>query len=44
MNVISKAVEAGHLSGNRAASLLGMNKGAIGDLCDVYGVKRPVEL
>lgn len=44
MDVIAKAIEAGHLSGNRAASLLGMPKTSIGDLCDVYGTQRPVEL
>ncbi|SFL19014.1 helix-turn-helix domain-containing protein [Methylorubrum salsuginis] len=44
MKTIAAAIEQGHLSGQRAAALLRMERSAIGDLCDAYGVQRPVEL
>lgn len=44
MTTIVKAVEQGHLSGRRVAALLGMERDVIGDLCEAYGLQRPVEL
>ena len=44
IETIVRAIEAGHLSGNRAAQLLGMPKSTLGELCEAYGVDRPVEL
>lgn len=44
VTTIAKAIEGGHLSGGRAASLLGQTKAHAGDLCASYGIARPVEL
>ena len=44
MATIAKAIEGGHLSGGRAASLLDLTKDQVGVLCESYGIERPVEL
>jgi transcriptional regulator with XRE-family HTH domain/Zn-dependent peptidase ImmA (M78 family) len=44
IETIARAIEAGHLSGGRASQLLCMPKADLGDLCDSYGVSRPVEI
>jgi Zn-dependent peptidase ImmA (M78 family)/DNA-binding XRE family transcriptional regulator len=44
VETIVRGIEAGHLSGGRAAQLLDMSKGDLGMLCDAYELKRPIEL
>lgn len=41
---IAKGIESGHLSGGRAAQLLGMSKDDLGNLCEAYVIGRPIEL
>lgn len=41
---IASGVEQGNLSGRRAAALLGLDQQLIGELCETYGLPRPVEL
>ncbi len=44
IETIARAIESGHLSGGRASHLVGVPKDDLGDLCETYGVSRPVEL
>jgi transcriptional regulator with XRE-family HTH domain/Zn-dependent peptidase ImmA (M78 family) len=44
VETIAKAIETGHLSGARAASMLRMSKVELGSLCETYGIERPLEL
>ncbi len=38
------AIEQGNISVRRAASLTDLEPDELGDLCDVHGLKRPMEL
>ncbi|WGM39754.1 XRE family transcriptional regulator [Caulobacter sp. NIBR1757] len=44
VRTIVAAIEAGHLSSRRAASLLDMTAEDLGDLCETFGIDRPAEL
>jgi transcriptional regulator with XRE-family HTH domain len=44
VETIIRGIEAGHLSGGRAAQLLDMSKGELAHLCEAYGFERPIEL